>query len=107
MGSDARKFWKIEGYDGAQQIFEKTLPLSFCSEDQMIELLQRLAARNLTLDEIVRASLRPNSTEYAPLLEAHRQARASPADRFSIVVGVNPHYVASIWTEEERSAHRP
>jgi hypothetical protein len=104
MGSASKKFWKVAGYDGMQQIFEKTLPESSLSEDQMIELLQRLAARHLTPNEIVRASLRPNSKEYAPLLEVHRQARTAPSDRFTIMVGENPHYAASIWTEGEQSA---
>jgi hypothetical protein len=104
MGSKTKKFWKIVGYDSTQKIFEKTLPLSSLSEDQMTQLLQRLAARTLTADEIVRASLRPNSKEYAPLLEPHTQARSSPAERFVIAVGDNPHYAASVWTEGEQSA---
>jgi hypothetical protein len=103
MGAASKKVWKISGHDGPQQIFEKTLPESSLSEGQMITLLQRLVARSLSPDEIVRASLRLNSKEYSPLLEPRIGARKSSSDRFTIMVGTDPHYMASIWDEGEQS----
>jgi hypothetical protein len=103
MVSNVKQFWKIVGYDGAKELFERALPLESLSEDQITALLQRLAAAGLTSNEIINASLRPNSKSYAPLLEAHRESKLS-AKRFSISVGSGPSYVASIWNADELGA---
>lgn len=99
MGS-GDKFWKIVGYDSTRKTFERVLPLGLLSESEMTTLLQRLAAASLTPDEIVRASLRTNAKEYAPLLEAQQEGKP-PAKRFSISVGEAKNYVAGVWTASE------
>lgn len=52
-----KKVCVIHGYNGAQKVFERTLPIAHLSEQQAEALLQRLAARDLTCDEVVSASL--------------------------------------------------
>ncbi len=93
----ARRFWRIEGYDSCVTVFQKTLPFGKLSEAQMVALLQRLAAKHLSDNEIVAASLRPNASGYAPLLDHRVASRATGAARYMISIGTNPHYVASIW----------
>jgi hypothetical protein len=100
MKPDAKRYWKITGYDSAQTLFEKVLPLGCLSKGEMTTLLQRLAAADLTPDEIIGASLRKNSKSYVPLLEPHQEG-SPPARRFYISVGAARNYVASVWTEDE------
>jgi hypothetical protein len=97
------KFWKIVGYDGAQKLFERVLPLGSLSETEMTTMLQRLAAAHLRPDEIVNASLRRSAKSYAPLLEPQQEG-SPPANRFSITVGLSPNYVASVWNADELGA---
>jgi hypothetical protein len=99
MSDDPGLFWKIVGYHSTKKMFETTLPAGALSEPEMIVLLQRLAATHLTPDEIVSASLRKSSRRYAALLEPQVDSR--PPGRFSVTVGLNPHYVASIWRSDE------
>lgn len=94
-----KRFWKIEGYDSTRLLFQNVLPLGYLSEGQMMSLLQRLASKHLTEDEIVAASQRPNSKGYAPLLEPHTDH--DPSSRYTISVGVNPYYLASVWQSGE------
>jgi hypothetical protein len=100
MSQDAKRFWKIVAYDGSHKLFEKVLPLGSLSEGEMTTLLQRLAARSLSPDEIISASLRPDSKSYAPLLEAQQQSRPA-ASRFYISVGTAQNCVASVWNADE------
>jgi hypothetical protein len=64
-----RRHWKITGYDGAEPVFEQSLPEGSLSAPEMETLLQRLAARHLTEGEVVAASLRKNSAGYRRDLE--------------------------------------
>lgn len=89
-----KRCWKIEGYNGSQQLFMKELPLNSLSEGQMVSLLQRLVSKHLNEDEIVAASLRRNSKKYAPHLEPLIDRRAK--GRYTITVGQNPYYVARV-----------
>jgi hypothetical protein len=41
----ATHFWKIEGYNSLAPIFTRVFPLGYLTSDQMIRLLQRLAAK--------------------------------------------------------------
>ena len=74
-------------------MYERTLPLGYLSESEMIQLLQRLSCKHLDLDEIVNASLRKNAKHYASNLEHDKE---TTAQHFSISVGHNPWYVASV-----------
>jgi hypothetical protein len=84
--------WKIEGYDGAQGIFEAEV--AALSDGEMVGLLQRLASRHLTCAEVVAASLRRDSLGYAALLEPQKDL--STSGRHAISVGPGHHYVARV-----------
>ena len=95
-----KRYWKIEGHDSLDQIFERVIPKSSLTEKGVIALLQRLSARHLDPDEIVSSSLQPKASGYRPLLES----RVSQAGRRpTITCGENPHYVASVWQHDELS----
>jgi hypothetical protein len=85
--------WRITGYDGLEVIFERRVRLRHVPD--VVSLLQRLAARHLSEDEIIAASLRKSLEGYAPLLEPQVN-RGGP---HAISVGENPYYVAK---REER-----
>ena len=95
----SNRFWKIEGYEGTDRTFMKTVPVESLTERGAIVLLQRLSARHLDDDEIISSSLRQNSPDYTPLLEP----QITPGKRRMISVGANPYYVASIWHTHELS----
>jgi hypothetical protein len=91
--NSSNRSWLIRGYRGLEKVFERKLPLGFLSETEMIQLLQRLYCKHLDIDEIINASLRKNAKDYASFLEHDKEAKA---DRFSISVGHNPWYIASV-----------
>ena len=93
MGSKPQRFWVIRGYDSAQLIFERRLPLGSLSEREVGQMLQRLAARDLTCDEVVRSSLRKRAKGYIGHLEIHRDARR--AGGFCLMTTGNPHFTAT------------
>jgi hypothetical protein len=88
----AGRSWRVEGYDGNERFLEKELPGNL-GDNEIIRLLQRLACKNLTHDEILAASLRPKARNYVALLEP--EIDDNPSNRYSIRLGTNPHYVAS------------
>lgn len=51
------RFWTIVGYDAGIKSFEQTIPVDAISESQVKTVLQRLAARSLTEEEVISASL--------------------------------------------------
>ncbi len=69
--------WKIRGHDGLVPIFEQTIPGNL-SEREVIALLQRLASRHLSNDEVVSASLRKNAKGYTPHLEVLPNHHGTP-----------------------------
>ena len=79
--------WRIEGYDSIELIFERDVPGNL-SESEVLAMLQRLAARHLSPDEIVSASLRRGAKNRSELLD--------PIGRKdSLHVGQNPYYIAT------------
>ncbi len=89
--------WLIRGYRGLEKFYERSLPIGSMSESEIVQLLQRLACKHLEFDEIVNASARKNAEYYAPHLEQEKEASA---DHFSISVGHNPWYVASVFRND-------
>jgi len=87
----SKRFWIIRGYDGLCKIYERRLPLGCLSEKEITAMMQRLASRHLTENEIVNASLRKNAKAHAPFLNVRRDNMKS---QFSI--GQNPHYIVFI-----------
>ena len=87
----AEQPWKITGYDGPHTKYSGQMP-GLLTEDEIARVLQLLAARHLTHQEVVAASLPKNIIGYEPLLECHIN-RIAPKGTM-VTVGINPHYVA-------------
>ena len=84
--------WKIRGYDGNRQVFERAIPLGSLSDAQVTMLLQRLASRHLTDEEVVSASLRRNAVGYAPHLEVQK----NPGGKYAIMTTGSGHHYAAV-----------
>ncbi|TIO11328.1 MAG: hypothetical protein E5X96_13600 [Mesorhizobium sp.] len=67
------------------------------SEREIAALLQRLAARDLSVADVFNASLRRSMKEYSPFLEVKRES----GPRVVLSCGENPHYIASMHTDVE------
>jgi hypothetical protein len=83
--------WKITGYDGSRQIYNGEAP-SILTEEEIVTMLQRLAARHLSHEEVIAASLRKNLRGYSGLLECiiDRGGKGN-----TVMLGnTNPHYIA-------------
>lgn len=81
--------WIIAGHDGLDEIFSQSV--GDLSEPEVATLLQRLASRHLTENEIISSSLRKGWKGYAPLLEIER-SRGKP---FALMTtGTDFHYTA-------------
>jgi hypothetical protein len=91
-----KRSWLVQGYDGLEPIFQRKLPSSM-SEKEIGALLQRLAARDLSVSETINASLRKGMRARSSALEVKREHR----QRFILSCGENPHYIASLHTEDE------
>ena len=57
MQTKPKARWKIRGYNSTELVFDKTLPGGY-TNGAITTLLQRLACRDLSLDEIFAASKR-------------------------------------------------
>lgn len=99
MAKAIAKFWRVQGYDSQTLIFERLLPYGALSENQVINLMQRLLSKHLDDDDLVAASMRRNSNQYMPTLEPHRDY--GPGRRSTIMIGQNPHFVAAVFQEDE------
>ncbi len=87
--AQAKRKYKIMGFDSTTLIYERTLPLHFLSEHQMEQLLIRLAARHLSPDEIVQASFKKN-------IKGRRNDfdfRLTASDRYGVATIGNPYYM--------------
>jgi hypothetical protein len=89
--------WVVIGYDGNEEIEKFTIASGMMSEAQIKLFLQRLAGRNLSGMELMATVLKKGNPSYSPLLET----QISRGRRRSILVGSNPHYVASLWQDGE------
>ena len=69
-----KRYWKIAGYDGEKQTFEKILPAGSLSESQVILLLQRLAAKHLAA---CRTEVRENGCGRIAMWRGHGIERLS------------------------------
>jgi hypothetical protein len=80
--------WKIEGWDSTRRIFELRAPGNL-EPREVTRMLQRLACRDLSPQEIVSSSLRRNHKERANFLDPICRNGGT------IHVGNNPYYVAT------------
>ncbi len=92
-----KRYWRIEGYDGANKTYEKLIPEGALNESAVIALLQRLSARHLAEDDIVSSSLRHGAPDYMP----HLEPRISKDDHHTVRVGTDAYYVAGIYARDE------
>ena len=83
--------WTITGYDGTNKIYSGEAP-GILTEEEIATMLQRLAARHLSHEEVISASLRKNLRGYAPLLECIIDRAGKNGN--SVTVGSDPYYIA-------------
>ena len=83
------KVWRIMRWYGDSPATDAPEMPGHLSEQEVSVILQRLVCRNLSEDDIIKASLRKNDTGYSPFLE--RTGRSVP-----ISIGDNPHYTAEL-----------
>lgn len=51
------RYWTVTGYEAGEKVFERTIPVNSIAESDVKALLQRLAARGLSEEDVVSASL--------------------------------------------------
>ena len=51
------RVWTVAGYEAGEKVFERTIPVDAIAESDVKGLLQRLAARGLSEEDVVSASL--------------------------------------------------
>ena len=96
MSEIEKKSWLIQEYDSLNLVASYKLSTVF-GEGEIEAILQRLASRYLTGSEIISASKRKNMKGYSPHLHVKRENR----NRVIMSVGSNPHFIASLHTDEE------
>jgi len=80
--------WKIDGYDGTEQIFEQRIPLNNASSERIAGILKDLASKHLTPGEIS-AGL------------ADVRSDAQHGNRIILMAGQDPYYVAALFRSDE------
>jgi len=99
--SPQKRYWRIEGYDSTEKIFEKRIPISQIGENKLQDLLRALTAKaSLTYNEIVGAYANRGTEIANDLLEVHRDG---PYPRFAC--GTNPHFYVCIVDEDGKVWH--
>lgn len=53
----SERFWSVRGYDGDSVVFDRSISVDEIAESEVKALLQRLAARALSDEEVVAASM--------------------------------------------------
>ena len=86
-----KRIWRIESFSGTLKLFETEIPAKFAGRKQMKELLNRLASRTLTENEIIHASVR-NTKLHTSLLEILEESKPS----LTLTCGIDPYYIARI-----------
>jgi hypothetical protein len=61
--------WRITGYLGDKSVYERAVRKGALSQKAMIALLQRLASRHLSEDDVVCSSLKQDDRDYCSALE--------------------------------------
>lgn len=95
-----KRFWVIQGYDSLKLTFRHVAPFGSFRARQIESVLQQLAARHLEPAEIIGGHLLQVSID-----DGH--VRGHRVGRYAVSCGENPHYVASVWTEQELAALTP
>ncbi|MYF47320.1 MAG: hypothetical protein F4073_03205 [Rhodobacteraceae bacterium] len=84
--------WCIQGFDSLNEIFKKEIPHHFLSENQLEELLKRLASRHLLEDEIISSSLNRRAKKDKT---DHLRVNRDVSSVLTFSCGENPYYTAT------------
>lgn len=87
-----QEVWLISGFESTESVYKHRIPLGFLSEAEVLLLLQRLASRHLSPDEVVSSSLREDAPGYTPLLEP----MADRGGKYILRVGNDQWYTATV-----------
>jgi hypothetical protein len=93
----ARLIWKITGYLGDKSIYERAVRKGALSQKAMIALLQRLASRHLSEDEVVSSSLKQDDRGYCSALEI----RKNRGGRDALMTTGSGHYYTALVEKAE------
>ena len=96
----AKLIWKITGYLGDKSIYERVVRKGALSQKAMVALLQRLASRHLSEDEVVSSSLKKDDRDYCSALEIRRNS----GGRDALMTTVSGHYYTAL---VERAETKP
>ena len=96
----AKLIWKITGYLGDKSIYERVVRKGALSQKAMFALLQRLASRHLSEDEVVSSSLKKDDRDYCSALEIRRNYGGRDA---LMTTGSGHYYTALV----ERAETKP
>jgi hypothetical protein len=92
-----KTYWRIEIMEGTDVVFRRYLSGNM-SDDEIALILQRLACRKLTADEIVAGSLR--RPKRSGLLDCRFESTRT-AKRSLVWLATFPKYIASKWGADE------
>jgi hypothetical protein len=101
--SKNKRYWRIRGYDGLIQIFERTVGLGQFTESQIEHLLMTLAAKaGLEFDDIVGAYAMRGTKIANNLLIVYKDFRYP-----TYSCGDDPHFEASVVDETGKITPNP
>ena len=86
------KVWRIQGLDSTNLEFELDVPFDSWVDDQVKEVLRRLASRHLVADEVVASSLPRSATGGRSDLEILPVG----GKKHGFMTNGNPYYVAIV-----------
>ena len=68
----SERFWSVRGYDSDTVVFDRSISVDDIAESEVKALLQRLAARALSEEEVVAASMDKSEARTACAGRSHR-----------------------------------
>jgi hypothetical protein len=89
-----QRIWHVEGYNSTELIFDERFPTGQMTVEQVKRLLQALASRHLTDNEIVGAYATRKTHIANRLLDVHKDQQHEKR-RTVFMCGDNPYYVAT------------
>lgn len=88
-----KQYWKIQGLDGTNLLFERKILCGQITEKSMKEILRTLVAKvSLSEDEIISSYAKKRTTIYANHLDVSR-SRGGP---YMLTYGNNPYVIATV-----------
>ena len=84
--------WKIAGYANGKIFFERTLPYHHLTSGQASGLIQRLAARHLSPEDIVTASQKMGTSGRTD----HLEVRCISGRPLRLTTAGDPYFTASV-----------